>query len=115
MNQTCTIADGTFVSMISVPDGEYQVSITGIGDGTFHLVTGTDNAIVNYGEQPIKSGEQAIFTLKSADLNQPLELADKSTVTPQPGFPEGDGDSDSNGGGSGGSSGGGCFINSILK
>lgn len=83
--------DGTFVSMISVPEGKYQVSITGIGDGTFHLVTGTDNDIVNYGEQPIQSGEQAIFTLKSSDLNQPLELADKSTVTPLPGFPVDDG------------------------
>jgi hypothetical protein len=97
------------VNFITVPDGQYKVIITGTGDGNFHLVTGTDNDIVNYGEQPIQTGKQAIFTLKSADLNQPLKLSDESTVTPQPGFPEEDTNTDDGGGGGGG----GCFITNI--
>jgi len=102
--------DGTFVSMISVPDGQYQVSITGTDNGAFHLVTGTDNAIVNYGEQLIQTGEQATFTLKSADLMQPLKLADESLITPQSGLPEGDSSSEDDGDG-----GEGCFISNIAK
>ncbi|PJA47955.1 MAG: hypothetical protein CO171_08510 [Syntrophobacterales bacterium CG_4_9_14_3_um_filter_49_8] len=80
--------DGTSVSMISVPEGQYQVTITGTGNGTYHLVTGTDNDIVNYGEQLILLGEQATFTLKSSDLNQPLKLPSGSSVLPQHGLLE---------------------------
>jgi hypothetical protein len=82
--------DGTFINMISVPNGQYQVSITGTDNGAFHLVSGTDTAIVNYSKQPIQEGKQATFTLKSTDLNQPLVLADGRAVTPRSGFPEGD-------------------------
>ncbi len=81
--------DGTYVNFLSVPDGVYEVRIAGTGNGAFHLVTGTDRGVVNYGEQPIQTGEQVILKLVSADLLQPLELPDGTLVAPQPGLLEG--------------------------
>lgn len=80
--------DGTYINFISVPDGDYEVRITGTDNGTFHLATGTDTGVVNYGEQPIQFGKQATLALKSADLQQPLMLSDESLVQPEPGFYE---------------------------
>jgi len=80
--------DGTWASVVEVPDGNYVVSIVGSGDGAFHLVTATDRNIVNYGELRIKAGEQAAFSLRSSDLRQPLRLPDGSQVLPQPGLSE---------------------------
>ena len=83
-----TRRDGTLVSMLSVPGGRYQVRIAGTGDGTFHLVTGTDREIVNYGEQRIRAGELATLALESHDLRQPLVMPDGRRVDTAPGFPE---------------------------
>jgi hypothetical protein len=105
--------DGTFINMISVPNGQYQVSITGTDNGMFHLVSGTDTAIVNYGEQPIQDSEQATLTLKSTDLNQPLILADGSIVEPESGLIEADESDEKDGGGNGG--GGGCYIDTLTS
>lgn len=80
--------DGTWASLVVVPDGDYVVSIVGTGDGPFHLVTATDDEMVNYGELPIKAGEHAAFSLRSTDLHQPLRLPDGSQVLPQPGLIE---------------------------
>ena len=83
-----TRRDGTRVSMLSVPDGHYELRIAGTGDGTFHLVTGSDRDIVNYGGQPIRSGEQATLALRSEDLRQPLVLHDGRQIAALAGFPE---------------------------
>ncbi|GEM_PF-3654207 len=56
--------------------------------GRAGLVTATDRDIVNYGEQRIRAGEQAAFSLRSSDLRQPLRLPDGSQVLPQPGLSE---------------------------
>jgi hypothetical protein len=94
--------DGTFVNFISVPNGQYQVIITGTGDGKFNLETGTDNETMIYDEQPIRTAEQATLTLKSTDLSQLLMLPDGKAIKPRPE------ESSKQEGSSGG-----CFLNSL--
>ncbi len=79
--------DGTFVNLIYLPTGTYQVAATGTADGTFHLATATQAAIVNYGEQPIGAGQTATLVLTKGQ-DQPLRLPDGSQVQPDPGFIE---------------------------
>ncbi len=79
--------DGTSVNLIYLPEGRYQVSVTGTADGTFHLATATDAAIVNYGEQPIALGQTATLVLTQAQ-DQPMRLPDGTPVQPDSGFIE---------------------------
>lgn len=79
--------DGTSVNLIYLPEGRYQVAVTGTADGTFHLATATDAAIVNYAEQPITLGQTATLVLTQAQ-DQPLQLPDGTQVKPDPGFIE---------------------------
>jgi hypothetical protein len=115
------VEDGTYVNMISVPDGQYVVHVTGTDEGTFHLAIGTDQDMVNYGEQPIGAGQQATLHLVSDNLDQPLELPGGVLVDPLPGLHDEDEDTGGGGGGGdppadggGGGGGGGCFLD-ILK
>jgi flagellar hook assembly protein FlgD len=78
--------DGTFTNFISVPDGQYQVKISGVGGGAFHLAIGTDEEIVNYGEQNIQVGEQATLAMDSTNLEKPLVLPDGDQVMPESGL-----------------------------
>ncbi len=78
---------GTFVNLITLPTGRYQVAVTGTSDGKFHLATATGTAVVNYGEQPIGRNQSAALVLtKSQD--QPLGLPDGTQVQPDQGFVE---------------------------
>ncbi len=80
--------DGTFLNFFVVPSGQYRVTVRGTGSGTFHLMTTSTTEAMSYGEQPIAAGQEVTFTLNSADLKQPLMLADGRQVMPMPIGPE---------------------------
>jgi hypothetical protein len=76
--------DGTQANLIELPEGEYDVTVRATGDGEFHLETTNGQQLLGYGEQPIRSGQEAQLKLNSADLEQPLTLPDGKTVMPEP-------------------------------
>jgi len=97
--------EGTYVNMLSVPEGDYSLTVTGTDAGTFHLAIGMDDEILNYGEQAIDAGEEATLRLDRYDFGQPLSLPDGEEINPEPGFHDEDIQSSFSS-----SSSGGCFI-----
>ena len=70
---------------IGLPDGSFDLTITGTGTGTFRLLTSgkvAGNDLLDYGKQPTTPGEEAHIKLDSDIPGMMLVLADGSEVAP---------------------------------
>ncbi len=76
--------DGTFVNLVSLPEGRYEVGITGTDNGTFHLEAGTTEGIACFGRQPVKRGQQATLSLAPGEFAPSLLMPDGKHIQPQP-------------------------------
>jgi hypothetical protein len=78
--------DGTTSWFFSLPDDNYNISITGLSTGTFRLMITGDAAgdnMLDYSDQTITQGAEANLTIKTGGNSPILTLPNGETVTPQ--------------------------------
>jgi len=75
--------DGTTHWQFGLPPGEYEVIITGTGEGEYHLMVGDGlGNIVKYEVQGIAGGEQVTAPIDQESLEQPMTTAAGQVLLP---------------------------------
>lgn len=66
-----------------LPEGDYDLTLTGTGEGDVHVVVADENEqVVTYGPQPISTGEEASLQLDRNGLDQNFVLPSGERVEP---------------------------------
>lgn len=73
---------GGYEWLVLLPDLDFEVTVRGESDGSFHTYLGTADGVVEYGAQPISAGGEATLNISSTSGPQPLVLEDGTAVAP---------------------------------
>jgi len=74
--------------MFFLPEAEYQVELTGSGEGEFHALVATPEEVYGYGGQPISPGDAAGFAVDPGGRPSDLTLPGGTKAPPRELAPE---------------------------
>ncbi len=81
-------APGEAEWLFFLPDGPFEVKITGIRDGAFHTLIARTDGFAGYGEQTIAAGQSASFSVDAGGKLSSLARPDGTQVPPKAIAPE---------------------------
>lgn len=74
---------GEYQWYFGLPDGAYELSLTGLGGGETHVIVGDETGeLVTYGPQTVPAGQAARLMIDPGSIAQPLELPNGEQVGP---------------------------------
>lgn len=76
-------APGEAEWLFFLPDGPFDVQLTGTQDGVFHTLIARADGFEGFGEQPIAPNQSATFSIDSAGRLSSLAMPDGTQVPPQ--------------------------------